>query len=306
LRWNGHFHLHYYARLPEIIDRVRPDLVYMDEEPYNLATLLGVRAAARRHIPALFFTWQNLLRRLPLPARMVEAEVYRRVAWAVAGTEDAASVLRAKGFGKGVSVAPQFGVDTELFCPGAQLEGPFTVGFFNRLVAPKGPMETLAAFSGLPADCRLRIVGDGPLRGDLEREIARQNLTGRVTISGRMPSGCVPDAIRSVHVVVLPSTTTRRWKEQFGRILVESMACGVPVVGTDSGEIPRVIGNAGLVVPERDVHALAAALVRLQADTELRRRLGALGRERALELYSNERVAGQTYDACTAALAAPA
>jgi glycosyltransferase involved in cell wall biosynthesis len=304
LRWNGHFHLHYYAQLPEILDRVRPDLLYMDEEPYNLATLFGVRAAARRRIPSLFFTWQNLLWRLPLPARMVERAVYRRVAWAIAGTEEAASVLHARGFGGGISVAPQFGVDAELFAPGPPPQGPFTIGFFNRLIAAKGPMETLAAFVRLPSDTCLRVIGDGPLRAELEREIERRELGGRVNISGRIASTRMPDTIRSVHVVVLPSLMTRRWKEQFGRILVEAMACGVPVVGSDSGEIPRVIGDAGLVTPEGDVEALREALLLLYGDPELRQRLGDAGRRRVLERYTNDRVAQLTLAACEAALGA--
>jgi glycosyltransferase involved in cell wall biosynthesis len=298
LRWNGHYHLHYYPELPRAISKTRPDLVYLDEEPYNLATWHGARVASRHCIPSLFFTWQNLNRRYPPPFRALEKGVYRMASGAVAGNEESAGVLRSKGFPGDITIAPQFGVDPDVFSPGSPTETPFTVGFFNRLIPAKAPLQTLAAFARLPAHCRLRVVGDGPLRGRLGRESARLGVSDRVSLENRVASGRMPELIRSVHVVVLPSLTTKRWKEQFGRILVEAMACGVPVVGSDSGEIPHVIGDAGLIVPEGDVDALSSALVRLHDDPELCAELGRRGRERVMACFTNARVAELTYRAC--------
>jgi glycosyltransferase involved in cell wall biosynthesis len=90
--------------------------------------------------------------------------------------------------------------------------------------------------------------------------------------------------------VVLPSCTTRVWKEQFGRILVEAMACKVPVVGSDSGAIPEVVGNAGLIFPEGDVAMLAECLQRLKESPELRHELAERGYVRATTLYSQEHI----------------
>jgi glycosyltransferase involved in cell wall biosynthesis len=75
------------------------------------------------------------------------------------------------------------------------------------------------------------------------------------------------------------------------------MACGIPVVGSDSGEIPHVIGEAGLVVREGDTGSLAAALLRLYTDASLRARLGEMGRERVLSHYTHARIARMTYAA---------
>ena len=94
---------------------------------------------------------------------------------------------------------------------------------------------------------------------------------------------------------MLPSRSTPSWVEQFGRVLVEAMACAVPVVGSASGEIPNVIGDAGLVFPEGDVEALRGALARLAASPEERRRLGEVGRRRVLERYTQVRIAEATY-----------
>lgn len=302
VRFNGRFHLHYYPALPDIVRALRPDLVHIDEEPYNLATYLGVRAASRAGVPGVFFTWQNIRRAYPPPFRQTESHVYRSAAAALAGSRDAERVLSAKGFRKPVWVVPQFGVDPDVFSPGESPSGPFSVGFFNRLVAAKGPLLVLAAMRSLPEDSRLLMVGDGPLRGEVEREIIRLGLSGRVSVIPRVPSTQMPALVRSVHVSVLPSLTTSTWKEQFGRVLIEAMASEVPVVGSSSGQIPEVVGDSGLIVPEGDAEALSAALMRLYEDSALRSELGRRGRRRVLERFTQARVAEHTMSAYTALL----
>lgn len=303
IRLNGHFHLHHYPTLPAIIRDVQPDLVHMDEEPYNFATYHGIMAARRTKRASVFFTWQNLSRRYPPPFSWLETAVYRSVSLAMAGSEEAAGVLRVKGYRGPLSVIPQFGVDPTVFRPGPRLDQPFTIGFFNRLIPAKGPMLVLDTLRFLPGDSRLRFVGDGPVRGEIEREIVGRGLEGRVTIEPRLPSPSMPEALRTVHVIVLPSLTTPAWKEQFGRILIEAMASGIPVIGSDSGEIPRVVGSAGLIVPEGDVGALTAALLRMIDDRALRERLGRLGRQRVLDHFTHARIAEATAAAYRTALA---
>jgi glycosyltransferase involved in cell wall biosynthesis len=100
----------------------------------------------------------------------------------------------------------------------------------------------------------------------------------------------MPQQLAKMDTLVLPSRTEVFWKEQFGRVLVEAMACGVPVVGSDSGEIPHVIADAGIVVPEGDPHALALALLRLRGDEGLRRSFIAKGHARVERLYSIDAV----------------
>lgn len=302
LRWNGHFHVHYYPELPRILRRIRPDLVHLDEEPFNLATFLGTASSRRLGIPSLFFSWQNIYRRFPEPVRTVEAAVYRWSVHAIAGSRDAAEVLQRKGYRNRISVAPQFGVDPDQFAPAPSPPANFTVGFLNRLIPAKAPLLTLGAFARLQSDARLLVVGDGPLRDSLAAAVSARGLDSRVTIRPRVPSTEMPDLMRTLSAVVLPSLTTSAWKEQFGRVLVEAMASGVPVIGSDSGEIPNVIGDAGIIVPEGDEAALAGALSRLHGDAELRHSLGMRGRQRVLERFTQTRVADKTYEAYRLAL----
>ncbi|MGA0199206.1 MAG: glycosyltransferase, partial [Prochlorotrichaceae cyanobacterium] len=85
--------------------------------------------------------------------------------------------------------------------------------------------------------------------------------------------------------------TAKGWKEQFGHVLIEAMACQVPVLGSDSGEIPRVIGEAGLIFPEGNVTALQECLVQLMDSPDLCRTLGQKGYDRVLEQYTNHALA---------------
>jgi glycosyltransferase involved in cell wall biosynthesis len=108
-----------------------------------------------------------------------------------------------------------------------------------------------------------------------------------------MPYASLPSALNALDVLILPSRTTPHWKEQFGRVLIEAGACGVPVIGSDSGAIPEVIGEAGLIFPEGRVTALVEAIRRLRENEAMRKRMGAAGRRRAETLFSWEAVAAQ-------------
>ncbi len=305
IRFNGHFHFHYYPTLAAEIDEFGPDLVFVDEEPYNFASFQAVRLAAARRLPAIFFTWQNLDCRLPPPFWMIERYVYSHCRVAIAGTRSAEKVLRERGYRGQVVVTPQFGVDTEVFSPKPLEEDRgLVIGYVGRLVPPKGVHLLIeAAAGGIDGDWRLVIAGYGPMSEFLQRAAVRAGLAQRCEFIPQVPSTEVPALLRRLDVLVLPSLTTSRWKEQFGRILVEAMACGVAVIGSDSGEIPAVIGDAGLVFPENDATALRQCLQQLAGNTALRRRLAERGRQRAVELFSAERIARDTYRAFEAALA---
>jgi glycosyltransferase involved in cell wall biosynthesis len=297
MAFNGHFHVHFYPRLARLFRRIRPDIVHIDEEPYNLATAQAVWLARRTGARPLFFTWQNLMRRYPPPFRWIEQYTLRQAAFAIAGNADAVAVLRAKGYSGPVQVIPQFGVDPELFSPGEKESTgeAFTVGYVGRLVAEKGVDDLIRALAGLSGPWRLRIVGSGPLRQALEAETRVLGVGKWVSFEEQVPSIEIPTHLRQIDVLVVPSRTRPNWKEQFGRVLVEAMSCGVAVVGSDCGEIPRVIGKAGLVFPEGDVETLRGCLAQLMHDPSRRAELARQGRARVLAHYTQAQVAAQTY-----------
>lgn len=297
--FNGHHHTHFYPGLAKHVSGFRPDVFHIDEEPFNLATAHAMWLGRRTGCRCVFYTWANIHRRYPPPFNLLERFNYRGASAAIAGNAEAMAILRAKGFAKSISVIPQFGVDPDFFTPSAETEpkqGPVIVGYVGRLVPQKGVDLLLRAVAGSSIDCQIRIVGDGVSRRQLEELAGSLGLAGRVSFVPQVKSSLVPEMLRSLDILVLPSLTTRTWKEQFGRILIEAMSCGVPVVGSSSGEIPNVIGDAGLVFPEADAAALGARLGKLAMNREERRQYGVAGRRRVLENYTQAAVARRHHE----------
>lgn len=302
--FRGHNHLHVYRGARRTLERIRPELVHIDEEPYSAVTFQFARLCRRLGVPAICFGWQNLDKRLPPPFGAMRARVFRSMAGAIAGTQQAGEVLRRAGYRGRMAVIPQFGVDAARFAPDPEArrrvraligaaEDEFVIGFGGRLVREKGVHLLLDAVRALPG-ARLVVLGEGPERARLEADARGAGLAGRVHFAGRVPSLDVARWLPAFDALALPSLRRPGWVEQFGRILVEAMSCGVPVVGSASGEIPRVIGDGGLVVPEGDVRALTAALGELAGRPETRAELSRRARCRVLAHFTQERVAAET------------
>ncbi len=297
LVFNGNFHLHFYPRLGKRLHDFAPDVVHIDEEPYNLATFHALRLAKNKGARALWFTWQNLNRRYPLPFQLIERYNLRHAHHAIAGSKGAAAVWREKGYTGPLAVIPQFGVDPDIFTPRSGERDSargFVIGYVGRLVVEKGVDLLLNAVAELPGVWRLHIVGAGPERERLEEQARRLGLADRVLFEGELPSLRVPAFFRELDVMVLPSHSQSNWVEQFGRVLIEAMACGVVVVGSDCGEIPNVIGDAGLIFPEWNDYALRERLEQLMRDPDLWADLARRGRERVLGRFTQAQIAAQT------------
>jgi glycosyltransferase involved in cell wall biosynthesis len=194
------------------------------------------------------------------------------------------------------------GVDTSRFAPDDAARASVrsrlgwddavpVVGFLGRFVPEKGLMRLTAAIDRVRAPWRALFVGSGPLEAELRAWASRHH--GRVAIETTVSHEDVPRWLNAMDVLAAPSQTTPRWREQFGRMLIEAFACGVPVVASDSGEIPHVVADAGLIVPERNDAVWTAALEGLLADPARRRELAGRGRHRAIATYDWAVVARQ-------------
>jgi glycosyltransferase involved in cell wall biosynthesis len=304
MKFNGNFHFHYYPDLGPIMHEVRPEVIHIDEEPYNLATYLAMRLAQQHKARALFFTWQNLYRNYPPPFRQMELYNYKHAAAAIAGNRDASKVLRRKGYQGPIQVIPQFGFDTEIYKRSTpripRQEGdPFTIGFIGRLKEEKGLSLIVEALTMLPDYCRAVFIGNGPMKTVLAEQAASLGVTERVLFKPGIPTSQVSHEMEQWDVHVLPSISRPNWIEQFGRTLAEAMSCETPVIGSSSGEIPYVIGNAGLVFKEGDARDLSACIQKLLNDPALYAELAQRGRQRVLENYTQQQIARQTYEVYT-------
>ena len=267
----------------------RWDVIDIHEEPFSLATaeVLLLRALHRNRAPVVLYTAQNLRKRYPIPFRWLERHALRAASGISACNSDAATIASEKGFAGRARVIP-LGVDLEEFSPrpavthSSQIGTDITVGYIGRLVPEKGIDLLLHALRVDPR-LRLRIAGSGPLAESLPERASHIGVADRVDVVGPVAPGAVASFYRSLDVVAVPSLTTAQWTEQFGRVAIEAMACGVPVVSSDAGALPDVVGGAGIVVPQNDALALAAALA-------------SAGGERSLELRAAGYIRAQ---ACT-------
>lgn len=303
ITFNGSFHLHYYPHIAHWVHTFRPDIVHIDEEPYNLAAWQALYHARRSGAKSLFFSWQNLNRRYPPPFSWGERWMLNHVDYALMGTESAAEVWRAKGYTRPLAIIPQFGVDPDFFQPPlvpararSTNTRPFTIGYIGRLVEEKGVHLLLQAVARLQGEWRLRIVGSGPQRAELGALAEQLGMAGRIDWIDWMTSTNMPGQYHLLDVLAIPSLTRPNWKEQFGRVITEAMSSGVPLVGSDSGAIPDIVGEAGLIVPENDVNKLFDALCKLQQDAALRADLGKKGRQRVLDHFTHKQVASATVE----------
>ncbi|RLT39927.1 MAG: glycosyltransferase family 4 protein [Chloroflexi bacterium] len=283
----------------------RPQIIHAEEEPDSLAAL-QIALARRLFAPQaklLLHTWQNVDRPLGLSVRAVLRLTLAAADGIFCANREAAHLLRSRGYSGPTPVIPAVGVDTESFRPRPLRPptGPFVVGYVGRLVAEKG-IDTLIAAAArlagdnLPRPLRLRIIGAGPSETALRRRVEEAGLTEIVEFLPPVPPNQIARQMAELDALVLPSRTTPVWKEQLGRVLLEAMAVGVPVIGSDSGAIPEVIGEAGLIFPEGDAHALAERLRRLLCDPLLVADLTRRGIERAEAEYSQRVLAVRTVD----------
>ena len=278
----------------------QPHLIYCEHEQESL---MALEAALMRNlfspgVPLILYTWQNILRQRNLAVRLISSATLRAAQHIFSASAEGIHVLRRQGYTGGATVVQQMGVDPRYFHPMSvadlrtQLGLTDTViGYVGRLVPEKGIDLLLEAVQQMPAPCQLLLIGDGPEKAALQSLAQARGIGDRCLWVDAVPFADVARYLNLLDILVLPSRTTPNWKEQFGRVLVEAMACQVTVVGSDSGAIPEVIGDRKRIFAEDDQNGLAKILAELVEKPQLRIQSGQEGFKRAMENYTTERLA---------------
>jgi glycosyltransferase involved in cell wall biosynthesis len=194
-----------------------------------------------------------------------------------------------------VQQIPENGVDLALWHPVPErpeadgLAGPHFV-FLGRFVDWKALGLLIEAFARARrrTDARLDLIGDGPERERLERIIAQHGLDEWVNLTGWLSQSEAAERLRNADALLLPSL-----RECGGAVVLEAMACGLPVVATDWGGPSEYLDDScGILVPPTSPESLISgfedAIVRLASSRALRRSLGESGREKVERLYDWE------------------
>ncbi len=308
------------ADIISLLRQFRPDVIQVEQgsksigyaELITLNRILGLKAKN------IFFTWWNLPYQVKFPLSLLENYNLRHTHGLVVGNQDGADILRDHGYHGPACVMPQLGVDERLFRPVDQpalaaeqgiAPEDFVIGFVGRFVPEKGLLTLFEALAKLAARAgdrpwKLLLLGRGPLKAELQALAERSGIAEQIIWIESVPHDDVPRYINLMDSLILPSETTYQfktlsavgWKEQFGHVLIEAMACKVPVIGSDSGEIPHVIKTDGLVFPEGDAAALAEKIALLIAQPEQHNALAEKGYRRAMAEYTNTALAKRLLD----------
>ena len=307
----GNIPLHIYAAFAgNIICAVQPDFVYIHHDAHALATAQFMLACNRWHKPFAFYSAQNIYKKYPMPFSALERKVFDSAGMAFPLSNTVLDVLHAKGYRRRATVLP-LPVDTTVFdkdsAARARLRGELNlradehvIGYIGRLAPEKGVhilLQAMTLLRDLPF--KLVIAGHGSAEQSLRQMVAALDLSDHVIFAGYVAHERAGQWLNAMDVLLVPSLTTATWKEQFGRVVIEAMACGVSVIGSDSGEIPVLVRatGGGIVVKEGDPPVLAEALRSLLRDAELRGRLGEMGRHHVRETFSNHALARRFGDA---------
>jgi glycosyltransferase involved in cell wall biosynthesis len=268
----------------------RPDVVHVEEEPWTRPAALGMRLAKKLGIPSVASTAQSVSRAYSIRERL-RREQSLRLATGVVGTTKLALTLATKRRPTAPRLAlPQMGITAPPPNPRDPHPG-LEIGFVGRLVPERGLDLLFRACVGLAGKWTLTVVGTGPSQEELEQLAQRLGIAARISWLGALPRQAVEEIWPKLDCVVLPSRTTERWVMTVGRAALHAMAHGVAVVGTDSGALPELLGDAGRIVSEEDVPALAAILQEFYANRSECERLGSMGRRRVLEEFSDDAIA---------------
>ena len=249
---------------------MQPDVIHLWEEPWSIVALQAARL--RGDAALVLEVDQNILKRLPPPFEAIRRYVLRRTDLILSRSPDASEVVRACGF-DGPARSIGYGVDQAVFRPAHDAAAPapaegraLRLGYVGRLIEEKGLDDALVAMKLAHIPAELAIMGEGPYERQLRRRVLQLGLGAKVSFRGWGSASEVAGFIGGCDVTLLLTRTTGAVREQFGRAIIESQACGVPVIGSTCGAIPDVVAEGGWIVPESDPGALAELLNRLQAD----------------------------------------
>ena len=287
------WYLHFYPGLARLARKLRPDVIHLWEEPWSA---VAMQAALFRGNAALVLEVdQNILKRLPFPFEAMRRHVLRQTSLILSRSRQAEEVVRACGYTGPVRTIG-YGVDTEVFYPARDNlakdpSRPLRIGYAGRIIEEKGLDDVLDALACANHKAQLAILGEGPYLGQLKQRVQALGLEDRVSFRGWGGPEDVAQFYRNADCSILMTRTTGDVKEQFGRAIIESQGCGVPVIGSTCGAIPEVTGKGGWIINERDHAALARLIDHLAGHREELKERGKAGLANVSRRFTYETVA---------------
>lgn len=285
-RRNHHRQWWWYPDLPGVIRRFKPEIVHVLSEPWGLLVAQATRSHPVVIAHGAFTRWEFGQAWASSLRRTLGKQIVPRLSGYVSWNRQGIDAVMDAGLSANAPTAVIPAIATPPSAHGVAIRPHARqVGFVGRLVKEKGLDVLLHALSQLEArKVALTVVGDGPLRGSLEQ--LAQQLGVDATFTGAVKLGEVDPLLAQFDVLAVPSLLTNDDEEQFGRVVVEGMSAGLPIVATRVGALPDVAGDAAVLVQPGDVGALAVAVGSLLDDEPRRRELASIGIDRYRRHYA--------------------
>jgi len=280
--------------------KIKPDYIWFQNEPVNRMMLpVLCYGLFNREVKITSAVCENIFKFKSKLEEVVFRVLWKRLNCLVPTANESIKGIESAGMPKNIpnipltagALPPPLNVNKMSF-PSFS-DNDFIVGYVGRICEEKGWKDIIRALDLLPSNIKLAVAGNGPQEKELMAFIADEKYRGRIYYSGVLPKDRLWEFYSSIDCLVLPSRTTAAWKEQFGAVLSDAMAVGKPVIGSSSGSIPEVTGNAGLIFPEGNADTLAGSILSLYKDKDLRSRLGENGRKRFYSEFELKAYAGK-------------
>lgn len=320
-KWNSYL----IKGFKKYLNRIKPDIVHLEEEYWtNVAWQVKRGLQKMPNTKLILFTWENIYHdwrakkgnlyqknRFKL-FNKIEKKVLKNVDLIIAGNKEATQVLKKKKYGGAVELLPQFGVNDRYFTKKnvgklkkeLNPENCFVVGYIGRVNEEKGIESLIRAVAIIKQKrklypqkkVKLLVIGNGNYKQEGIELSASLSVEDSIVFLDAVDFNQIVDYYNIMDLMVIPSLTTEEWKEQFGRTIIEAMSCGVPVIGSSSGAIPEVIGEAGVIFQEGKAQILSEKINHLAEDDKLRNTLIDKGLKRIKENFTTEIIAKKTYE----------
>ncbi len=282
------------SALRRLMTEFRPAIVQVEAEPHWPVAATVTSLAHRLRIPSVVVASESVPLSLGMLDRLRRGRVLKRARGIAAINRLALELVSPDAASKPHTVLRLAPATVPLTGPTPEPSRPFTIGFIGRLVPERGVDLLLRGVARLRGDWRLVLAGTGPYQEEFEGLAERLGIGSRVCWLGGLPTEQVNEIWPRLDCLAMPARSTPQWVEGSARMVVEAMANSVPVVGSDTGAIPEVIGEAGVVVPPEDADAIGLALERLQHLPDERLQLGLAGRRRVISEFVPDALARKT------------
>jgi L-malate glycosyltransferase len=303
--WPGYENRGFYTKgLIKAIKKEQPDVIICMEEPCSLFALQVTIAVklARSTSKVLFYSWYNLDPHIfySYKPKFLYDWIIKYTLMHTDGVlcaNNEALEFYSNRIGEKATKL-YFGVNLQLFRQADSTrksnlqKGIFRIGYIGRMMEMKNIETLIDAVASLrhKHNIQLRLLGNGDYKPFLKDYVKQKGVEDIVEFSEAVPGDKVGAYMRELDIQVLPSKSTKFWQEQYGRVLIEAMAAGVPSIGSSSGAIPEVIGDAGLIFEEQNSKDLSEKIEKLIVNPALLEQLSAKCLERA-NLFSSEKFA---------------